>query len=228
MPVLTQAARPITARSATRAAAPDTLDLLEQFGTTIQVGRDHEIHGEGEPADWCYKVVSGCVRTVKLLEDGRRQVGEFLLAGDMFGLDAIDSYDFAAEAVTDAVLRRYPRRMVEALAESHAALARRLREMAMANLRTANSRLVLLARGTASERIACFLLEMAQRVGSVAELLDLPMNRADMADHLGLTVETICRVLAQMKKDGIVGATRTGVEIRNRRALGELSGQAAA
>jgi CRP/FNR family nitrogen fixation transcriptional regulator len=226
MPVLTQAARPTSARSVSRAAAPDALDLLEQFGTTIQVGRDHEIHGEGEAADWCYKVVSGCVRSVKLLEDGRRQVGEFLLAGDIFGLDALDSYDFSAEAVSDSVLRRYPRRMVEALAEGHAALARRLREMAVADLRAANARLVLLARGTASERIASFLVEMAQRMGSTADLLELPMNRADMADHLGLTVETICRVLSQMKRDGIVGATRTGVEIRDRRALGELSGQA--
>lgn len=214
-------------RSSGHGSAPDTLDLLEQFGTNVSFGRDQEIHPEGADALYAYTVVSGCVRTVKLMEDGRRQVGEFLLPGDMFGLDALGTHDFAAEAVTDVVLRRYPRRMVEALAESHAALSRRLREMALDSLRTAHGRMVLLGRKTAAERIATFLLEMARRTGMRASgMLDLPMNRADMADHLGLTVETICRVLAQMKRDRIVGSTRTGVELRDRQALRDLACEA--
>ena len=104
------------------------------------------------------------MRTVKLMEDGRRQIGEFLMAGDLLGFDALDTYDFAAEAVSDVVLRRYPRRMVDALAESNVALARRLRDMTAISLRMAHSRLVLLGRKTASERIASFLLEMAERL----------------------------------------------------------------
>ena len=71
------------------------------------------------------------MRTVKLMEDGRRQIGEFLMAGDLLGFDALGIYDFAAEAVSDVVLRRYPRRMVEALAESNVALTRRLRDMTL-------------------------------------------------------------------------------------------------
>ena len=115
-------------------------------------------------ADCCYRILSGCVRMVKLMEDGRRQIGEFLMAGDLLGFDALGTYDFAAEAVSDAVLRRYPRRMVDALAESNVALTRRLRDLTSISLRTAHARLVLLGRKTATERIATFLLEMAERL----------------------------------------------------------------
>ena len=121
---------------------PDTLDVLEQFGTTIVIRREHEIYEQGEPAEWCWKIVSGCARSVKLMEDGRRQVGEFLWPGDFLGTDEIDVHDFNAEAVTDVELRRYPRRMVEALAQSHAAVAIRLRAMTVAKLRRANQHMV--------------------------------------------------------------------------------------
>jgi CRP/FNR family nitrogen fixation transcriptional regulator len=207
-----------------RPAAPDALDLLEQFGSTVTIQREHEIHGQGDSAKYCWRILSGCVRTVKLMEDGRRQVGEFLFAGDVFGLDDLATHDFAAEAVTDAKLRRYPRRMVEALAESHAALARRLRAMTRANLRDAHERMVLLGRKTAMEKIASFVLEMDRRSATPGGLmLDLPMSRTDIADHLGLTVETVCRVLAHLKREGTLAIARTGVELRDRRYLRDLA-----
>ncbi len=211
-----------------RPRAPDALDLLEQFGSTIHLHREAEIHAEGDEAQFCYRVVSGCVRTVKLLEDGRRQVGAFFLPGDHFGLDDLDTFDFGAEAVTDVTLRRYPRRMVEALAESHLGLTRRLREFALTNLRVARAQLLMLGRKTATERIASFLLDMDARNGSARRsILELPMNRSDMADYLGLTVETICRILAQMKRDGAVAIHRHGIELRNRRALAERANETA-
>jgi CRP/FNR family transcriptional regulator/CRP/FNR family nitrogen fixation transcriptional regulator len=205
-------------------ARPDTLDLLEQFGSTVQVAREQEIHPEGEPAQFCYRVVSGCVRAVRLTEDGRRQVAEFFLKGDMFGLDDLDAHEHAAEAVSDTVLRRYPRRMVENLAESHTALSRRLRDLAFSRLRAAHARILLLGRGTAPERIAAFLLEMESRLDHRGGgVMALPMGRADMADHLGLTVETICRVLAGMKRDGTVSIARTGVCLRDHAALEDIA-----
>src|SRR5215471_18015998 len=100
-----------------RPAPRDALDLLEQFGTTVTVRRDRQVHGQGDRADYCYRILSGCVRTVKLMEDGRRQIGEFLVAGDLFGFDTLGTYVFAAEAVSDVVVRRFPRRMVDALAD---------------------------------------------------------------------------------------------------------------
>lgn len=217
-------ARGVPGGIAVRPAAPDALDLLEQFGSAVAIQREHEIHGQGDAAEYCWRILSGCVRTVKLMEDGRRQVGEFLFAGDIFGLDDLAIHDFAAEAVTDVKLRRYPRRMVEALADSHAALARRLRALTLNNLREAHERLVLLGRKTAVEKIASFVLEMDRRSATPGRaMLDLPMSRTDIADHLGLTVETVCRVLAHLKREGTLGISRTGVELHDRRYLRDLA-----
>jgi CRP-like cAMP-binding protein len=202
----------------------DALVVLDQFGTIVSVQHDRQIHGQGDEADFCYRILSGCVRTVKLMEDGRRQIGEFLMAGDLLGFDALEVYDFAAEAVSDVVLRRYPRRMVEALAESNVALTRRLRDMTGISLRMAHSRLVLLGRKTASERIASFLLEMVERLPEArAHVLDLPIGRTDIADHLGLTIETVCRVLAHLRRDGTVAIERGSITIRDDAALQQMA-----
>ena len=216
--------RGIPGRMSAPPAAPDTLNLLEQFGTTVTFQREQEIYGQGDSADYCWRILSGCVRTVKLMEDGRRQVGEFLVEGNMFGLDDLGTHDFAAEAVMETKLRRYPRRMVEALAESHSGLARRLRQMTLANLRSAHDRLVLLGRKTAMEKLASFVLEMDRRSTTPGRtMLDLPMSRTDIADHLGLTVETVCRVLAHLKREGTLTIARTGVELRDRPCLRSLA-----
>ena len=216
------AAFPAIARSTPR----DALDQLEQFGTTVTIPHDGEIVGQGDRAEFCYRILSGCVRQVTLMEDGRRQVGEFLLAGDLFGFDALATHDFAAEAVSDVVLRRYPRRRVEALAESHLGLARRLRDLTAENLRTAHGRLMLLGRKTASERIASFLLEMVERLSERNDhLMALPMSRTDMADHLGLTIETVCRVLAHLRRDGTIAIERGAVEIRDRVGLQQMASE---
>ncbi len=205
-------------------AAPDALDLLEQFGSTVVVQREHEIHGQGDATDYCWRILSGCVRTVKLMEDGRRQVAEFLFPGDLLGLDDVGTHDFSAEAVTDVTLRRYPRRMAEALADSHAALARRLRVLAMANLRNAHERMIMLGRKTAVEKIASFVLEMDRRATAPGrKVTEVPMSRTDVADHLGLTVETVCRILAHLKREGLVVLHRTGVEVVDRAALRALA-----
>ena len=209
-----------------QAAVRDPLDLLEQFGTTVSVQRDREIHGQGDKAAWCYRVISGCVRVVKLMEDGRRQIGEFLMAGDVLGFDALETYDFAAEAVSEVVLRRYPRRMVDALAERNIGLARRLRDVVSSSLRLAQARLVLLGRKTASERIASFLIEMDDRLPHARpDVLELPMGRTDMADHLGLTIETVCRILAHLRREGTIAIDRSSVTIRDAAALEQMASE---
>jgi CRP/FNR family transcriptional regulator, nitrogen fixation regulation protein len=215
-----------TMRPRLQPAPRDALDLLEQFGTTITVARDREVHGQGVVADCCYRILSGCVRMVKLMEDGRRQIGEFLMAGDLIGFDALGTHDFAAEVVSDAVLRRYPRRMVELLADSNVALTRRLRDLTSISLRTAHARLVLLGRKTATERIATFLLEMAQRLPETRpQVLDLPMSRTDIADHLGLTIETVCRLLAHLRREGTVTVEPGRITIRDGAALRQMASE---
>jgi CRP-like cAMP-binding protein len=202
--------------------AADPLSLLAGCGMTITVPRDRELHAQGDRAEFCYRIVSGCIRTIKLMEDGRRQVGGFLLAGDCLGFDALDTHDFAAQAVTDVVLRRYRRRETEALMERHASLARVLREMAARELRDAYDRILLLGRKTASERIATFLLEMAARQRGVGKVA-LPMSRTDIADHLGLTVETVCRMMTHLRRDGTIAIEPGQVELLCPAALQQMA-----
>ena len=223
----------------------DPLDLLAGIGTTITLPRDRELHAQGDGAEFCYRIVSGSVRTVKLMEDGRRQIGAFLFAGDCLGFDALDTHDFAAQAASDVVLRRYRRREVEAMMERHASLARGLREMAARELRGAYDRILLLGRKTASERIATFLLEMAARQpggrargcsagslgGSVGGSLagcrvPLPMSRCDIADHLGLTVETVCRMMTRLGREGTIVIEPGQVELRNKAVLQQMAAEA--
>lgn len=209
-----------------RSAPRDALDLLEQFGATVSIKHGREIVGQGDATQFCYKILYGCVRRVKLMEDGRRQICAFLMAGDLIGFDDLVTHDFAAEAVSDVVLRRYPRRLVEALADGQLALARRLRELTAASLRTAHSHLMLLGRKSASERIASFLLEIAARLPEQGDcVVCLPMTRTDVADYLGLTIETVCRNLAQFRRDGTIAIDRGGIEIRNRISLEMLTSE---
>jgi len=197
---------------------PEPLDPL---ALTVRADRDEEIVAQGDPAGYCYLVVSGCVRTVKLMEDGRRQIGEFLFPGDLFGWEALDEHDFAAEAVTPVTLRRYPRRNLEGRADHDRDFARRLREIAAGQLRAGRERMVLLGRKTASERIASFLLEMAGRMSANGRAsIELPMGRADIADYLGLTIETVCRGLTQLRRHGTITVERANIVICDRSALG--------
>jgi CRP-like cAMP-binding protein len=197
------------------------LEALEARAVTVRAGRDEEIVAQEDVATYCYMVVSGCVRTVRLMEDGRRQVGEFLFAADLFGWEALDSHDFGAEAVTPVTLRRYARRDVERLADHDSDVARRLRELSSNRLRAGREHMVLLGRKTASERIASFLLEMQARTASDARaMIELPMSRTDMGDYLGLTIETVCRRLTRLRLDGTIAIKGTKIAICDRRALG--------
>ena len=200
--------------------APGILDLLEQFGSTVTVQRTGEIYGQGKPTEFCWRILSGCVRTVKLMEDGSRQIGEFPWPGDLFGMDDLGSHEFGADAVTDTTLCRYPRAMVEALAKSHIALALWLRSVAVANLRRAHQQMIMLGRRTAMEKIASFVLEMECRSTAAGHrLVDVPMSRSDIADHLCLTIETVSRVLTRLHSAGIVALVRSGLELCDRLVL---------
>lgn len=205
---------------ATTARVTDPLTAL--IGMTITLPRDRELYAQGDRAEYCYQVISGCLRTVKLMEDGRRQVAAFLLPGDCLGFDDFDSHDFAAQAVTEVVLKRFRRRDVETQADRQPALARRLRELGASALRAVHDRLLLLGRKTASERIATFLLEMAERQHQ-SNTVALPMSRVDIADHLGMTVETVCRMITHLRREGTIAVTAGGVELRALPALRHMA-----
>jgi CRP-like cAMP-binding protein len=217
--------RPQPVHGITEAAPAKTghfLEALNAKATTLHLLRDATILKQDAPVRHCHLVVSGCIRTVRLLPDGRRQLAEFLLPGDLFGIESLGRHEFGAEAVTGATVRRYARRDVDALAAVDATFARHLHTAMAAQLRIGLERIVTLGRRTASERISGFLLDMAGRM-SVAEQVEfeLPMNRADMADYLGLTVETVSRAMTCLGRSGIIAVNRARITIRDRLALDE-------
>jgi CRP/FNR family transcriptional regulator, nitrogen fixation regulation protein len=163
-----------------------------------------EIYGEKEPADYVYQVKTGAARSYKLLSDGRRQIGAFHLVGDIFGLENSSEHRFTAEAIVDTTVRLIKRRSLELVAERDAIVARNLLSMTTNNLQHAEDHMLLLGRKTSLERVAAFLIEMDRRL-TAAGVLALPMCRRDIADYLGLTLETVSRALSRLHELGILG-----------------------
>jgi CRP/FNR family nitrogen fixation transcriptional regulator len=176
--------------------------LQARVATTYRKGA--EIYGEKEPADYVYQVTSGAVRTYKLLSDGRRQIGAFHLIGDVFGLENGEVHRFTAEAIVDTTLRLVKRRSLESVAERDVLVANNLLSLTTNNLQHAEDHMLLLGRKTALERVAAFLLEMDRRL-TAADIMALPMCRRDIADYLGLTLETVSRALSNLHGRGILG-----------------------
>ena len=198
---------------------PGTIELM---GALVPFARNSEIYGENEPADYLYKVVSGAVRTYKVLVDGRRQIGGFYLAGDMFGLETGDEHTFSAEAITDCKIIVIKRSAVVALAARDNEMARQMWARTARELQRAQDRILALIR-SAQERVAGFLLEMADR-GSEGGAVELPMSRQDIADYLGLTIETVSRTLTQLEKSATIELpTSRRIVLRNRSALARLN-----
>ena len=163
--------------------------------------KGNEIFGQAEPADYIYQVIEGAVRSHKLLSDGRRQIGAFHLPGDIFGLENGDFHRFTAEAIVDTTVRLVKRQSLERVAKTDPAILRSLRTMTTANLQHVENRILLLGRNTARERVAAFLMEMNGRLTS-AGVIALPMNRRDIADYLGLTIETVSRMFSAFERKG--------------------------
>jgi CRP/FNR family transcriptional regulator, nitrogen fixation regulation protein len=170
----------------------------------FKYSRGAEIYGEGEPADYLYQVVEGAVRSYMLLSDGRRQIGAFHLLGDVFGLENGAAHRYTAEAIVDTTVRLMKRRSLEHVAESDVLVALDLLNITTNNLQHAEDHMLLLGRKTSLERVAAFLLEMDRRL-TAAGIMALPMCRRDIADYLGLTLETVSRVLSYLHGKGVLG-----------------------
>jgi CRP/FNR family transcriptional regulator, nitrogen fixation regulation protein len=194
--------------------------ILSEF----KYARGAEIFGEAEPAEYVYQVVEGAVRSYKLLSDGRRQIGAFHLVGDIFGLENGAVHRFTAEAIVDTIVRLAKRRSLEHVAEEDALVARDLLNMTTNNLEHAENHMLLLGRKTSLERVAAFLLEMDGRLNATG-VMALPMSRRDIADYLGLTLETVSRALSYLHEKGFLdflGQTQRQIVLRNRSELLKL------
>ena len=196
---------------------------MELMGAPMAFARNGEIYGEGEPADYLYKVVSGTVRTYKVLSDGRRQIGAFYLSGEIFGLEMGEEHTFSAEAITDSKVLVIKRSAVVTLAGRDHDVAHELWTLTSRELRRAQDHIMLLVK-TAQERVASFLLEMARRMPA-SDAIELPMSRQDIADYLGLTIETVSRTLTHLENTAAIELPSSRrIVLRNRKALGRLNG----
>ena len=204
------------------AASHSLADSLEMMGASMSYPRNAEIYGENEPTEYLYKLVSGTVRTSKILNDGRRQIGEFYLPGDLFGHEVGSEHSFSAEAITDVKVIVIKRSAVEALAARDNEVARQLWAMTGRELQRMQEHILLLIK-SAQERVAGFLLEMAERIKSTNEV-ELPMSRQDIADYLGLTIETVSRTLTMLESSAAIALPSSRrIVFRNRAALHRLN-----
>ena len=182
---------------------PAASDALTPIGVLMSFGRNAEIYAEGETSGYVYKVVSGVVRVSKLLPDGRRQISAFHLPGEMFGFEAEDVHHASAEAVVPTKVVAFKWEGVLSTGKQSASFVRELLNLTVLGLRHTQDLLLLLGRKSALERLTAFLLEMDARTGSKG-VLDLAMPRHDIADYLGLTLETVSRMFAELKEMGMV------------------------
>jgi CRP/FNR family nitrogen fixation transcriptional regulator len=198
------------------------LGSIEMMGAPMSFGRNAEIYGEGEPADYLYKIVSGAVRTSKILADGRRQIGSFYVPGDIFGLEAGDEHTFSGEAIVETKVLVIKRSALVGRAACDNDLARQLWALTGCELARVQGHVLLLIK-TAQERVAGFLLEMADRAPN-GDAIELSMSRQDIADYLGLTIETVSRTLSGLESAATIALPSSRlVVLRNRAALRQMN-----
>jgi CRP/FNR family transcriptional regulator, nitrogen fixation regulation protein len=203
-----------------------SLGLLEPLATVVRFEVGETIYLCKEPAEFWYLILTGVARKYALAFDGRRQIVDFLLPGDLFGFGAHATHQFSAEAIVPGTtVAACPRRDVERLADAAPQVARRLRELAFESISRVQTRVVILGRTSALEKVSAFLLEMADRscAGPTTPVM-LPMSRYDIADYLAMAVETVSRALTDLRGRGVIqfGSVRS-VQIRNRAALERIS-----
>jgi len=196
----------------------DELALLESLAAPTRFPAGSTLFACGAEAQWVYNVTAGVVRLYKLLADGRRQVVGFALPGDFLGVAMRDAYGFSADAIGDVAVCAFSRAAYTALVDAKPHLLRRLHEFATHELTLAHEQLTLLGRRNAEEKLICFLLGMQRRwarIGKPSVTVPLPMSRQDIADFLGLTVETVSRTFTRLARDKTILIVPGGVRVMN-------------
>ena len=206
---------------------------LESLGAISRYQRDGEIYQQESSVECWYRVISGVARRVAVRANGRRQIVDLLLPGDMFGFGVDGKHAFSAEAIAaGTAVARYPRARIDAIVAADPGAAHELREIVLEATSRLHSLLLILGRTTAEEKVGCFLLLMQARVGSKAgDRLVLPLSRYDVADYLALSVETVSRSLTVLKQRGVIalsGPRKIGIVDREALAEERHAGEATA
>lgn len=209
------------------AVRDEDLGRLAQAADRYTAKPGARIVGAEEPANFVFNVGDGAVRVSRPLADGRRPVVGFLLRGDFLGFGAGETYGFQADALTPVTVCRFERGAFRALMDAFPPMERRLLCMASDEIREGQEQMALLGRKTAPERLATFLLKLSARqarLGGAEDLAVLPMSRSDVADYLGLTAETVSRVLTSFKVAGLIRLERASrIRLLRPAALADLA-----
>jgi CRP-like cAMP-binding protein len=194
---------------------------LDSLGTLHRYGAGERVYCQAEPADYWYRLISGAARKCAQLSDGRRQIVAFLLPADLFGFHAGHLRECSVECVVNTTILRYPRKQIESLIEADSHLAREVRDIAFGSIDRMQSRMVLLGRSRAMERVCGFLLEMSHRAHiGTEQAVALPMSRYDIADYLAIAVETVSRSLTTLRSERVITFSDTRhFRIVDRKAL---------
>jgi CRP/FNR family transcriptional regulator len=164
-----------------------------------QFAARHDVYGEGDVAREIYEIKSGMVMLYRLLCDGRRQIIEILGQGDIFGLAYGQTHDTSVETLTTTTLKVFDRKA----AEQDPAMQRLIASATRRQLEAAHNHVLTLGRKTAQEKVASYLMRIQKASGESLNIA-LPMTRQEIADFLGLTIETVSRVISSFKRNGLV------------------------
>ena len=194
----------------------DELRQLEQSGQRLQYRPGEPVFTQEEIATSCYNLLEGVMRLYKLLPDGRRQIVGFALPGDFLGISVNGRHGISADAVGQVVVCRFEKKSFVRFVEDRPNLLRRINEFVTRELNEAQEQMVLLGRRTAEEKVATFLIKWRDRLaqtGPAAAMTPLPMSRLDIADYLGLTIETVSRTFTKMERDGVIEIVHGGIRL---------------
>ena len=182
------------------------LGSLEEWSRVATFAVGESIYRNGQPAEFWYRILAGAARKCAFSQCGSRQIVDFLRPGDLFGYDAPDQHTFAVEAIASGTrVVRYPRREAEQVADSEPLVARQVRELAFESVHRVQTRMLILGRATALEKVGSFLLEMADRFRARSNgAVTLPMSRYDIADYLAMAVETVSRALTNLRRMDVI------------------------
>ena len=202
----------------------DCADLatFKNLGRTVKLSPGQVLFHEGDPVTRVFTLTRGTLKLYNLLADGRRHVTGFVHPGGFLGISMDEEHVFSAEALDDAQLCWFPRSRFDGFVDKHSPMERELYRMAAHELASAHQQMVLLGRKTATERLASFLVVLAARGAN--RFVRLPMSRSDIADYLGLTKETVSRVLSAFRRDRLIRLQAIDeVEILERESLEDVA-----
>ena len=224
--------KPVAAWGESPIGKEKALQITEQLtaiGTSFRVREGETLYVEGEAADKCYEVVSGLVKEYNTLQDGSCHISGFRFRGDLIGLPSSTIYPHTVEAVQDSYLVSYPVNRFRKLVAEAPALSQWFAQQLLDDLERARAHGVALSRLSAMERVAGFLLSLSretERSASPSGVFAIPMSRQDIADHVGLTIETVCRCLTTLKRKGLVSMVSAhGFTLPDRSALAAFAGR---